>query len=195
MSWILLMLITVTICVFISLYFGIWSQTLKEFSDESVRNTLKFTSRLQDYEAARYNTKEITMPRLAFIKDTERFSERQREIIHEILERSRKRLVILGVPLLCLVGLSTIYISHKIAGPHYHFGKAFKELQNKNLRIRVKLRKYDEAKKLSEIFNQSVGELDRSVAKMKRILGDNQEPSKVRNDLSKELSQFKTTED
>ena len=195
MAWILLILSTITVCIFVSLYFGIWGEAIKEFSDESIRNTLQVTSRLHDYEVARFQAKTPDAPRLDFIKETELFSQRQREIIQEILARSQKRVFILCLPLLFFIGWGTIFLSHKIAGPLYHFNKVFKELKEKNLRSRVHLRKLDEAKKLAETFNQTIEELDCSLSKIKKIIKANENPTELRNELSKELAKFKTTED
>ena len=195
MGWILLILLTVSSAAFLSLYFGIWSHALQEFSDESVRNTLRTTSRLRDYQVARFGSKEeVAMPRLAFIKETELFSQRQREMIHDILEKSNKRLIVLSIPLLFFIAWSTIFLSHKIAGPLYRINRALHEIESKNLTVRIRLRRFDEGKKVSETFNLTLDELDRSLAQMKKILNEYQDPTKMRNELSKKLSQFKTTE-
>ncbi len=198
MGWAFVILLVVSSCIVFSLYFGVWSQALQEFSDENIQNALQFASRVQDYDAARFgqsNSEELANPRLAFIKDTERFSERQREMIQGILDRAHERLMALGLPLLILIALSTVYLSHKIAGPLYRFGKSFEELGTKNLTIRVRLRKFDEAKTLSAVFNQAVVKLDGAMGKIKKILRENQNPSLLKNELSKEISEFRTTEE
>ncbi len=197
-GWAFVILLVVSSCIVLSLYFGVWSQALQEFSDENIKNTLQFASRVQDYDAARFgqnNSEELANPRLAFIKDTERFSERQREMIQGILDRAHERLMALGLPLLILIALSTVYLSHKIAGPLYRFGKSFEELGAKNLTIRVRLRKYDEAKTLSAVFNQAVVKLDGAMGKIKKILRENQNPSLLKNELSREISEFRTTDE
>ncbi len=57
------------------------------------------------------------------------------------------------------------------------------------------MRKLDEAKKLAETFNQTIEELDCSLSKIKKIIKANENPTELRNELSKELAKFKTTED
>lgn len=198
MGWTFFILLVVSSCIIFSLYFGVWGLTLQEFSDESIQNTLQFASRIQDYEAARFHqssAEEISAPRLAFLKDTEKFGERQREMIQEILERSHQRLIALGLPLLVFIAISTLYLSHKIAGPLYRFGKSFEQLGDKDLTLRVRLRKRDEAKTLAAGFNQAVIKLDNAVGKIKKILRENQDPSKLKHELSKEISEFRTTEE
>jgi len=196
MSWVLLILLIISATLIIALHFGIWGYALKEFSDESTRNALKMTSRLNDYEIARYQSaSEVTLPKLAFIRETELFSNRQREIIQEILSKTRQRTIFLGIPLLFFIGWGSIFISHKVAGPLYHFNRIFKELKTKNLTARVRLRKYDEGKKTAETFNQAVLELDRSIARMKKAAREAGEHAKLPNELTEELSQFKTTQD
>lgn len=197
MGWTFFILLVVTSSVILSLYFGVWSQALQEFSDENTQNALQFASRVQDYDAARFGQTSVeeASPRLAFIKDSERFSAREREIIQEILERAHKRLLALAIPLLIFIAFSTLYLSHKIAGPLYHFGKSFQRLGTKDLTVRVHLRKYDEAKTLSAFFNQAVTQLDKSMSKLKKILRENQDPSTLKNDIAKEISEFRTTEE
>ncbi|HNV86131.1 MAG TPA: methyl-accepting chemotaxis protein [Candidatus Omnitrophota bacterium] len=195
MSWVLLVLLIISTTLIFALHFGIWGYALKEFSDESVRNALKMTSRLNDYEIARYQPAgEVTLPKLALLRETELFSSRQREILQGILSETQKRTIFLGIPLLFFIGWGSIFISHKIAGPLYHFNRIFKELKAKNLTARVRLRKYDEGKKIAETFNEAVLELDRSVAKMKKAAREAGEGVKLPNALTEELSQFKTTQ-
>ncbi|MBI4549429.1 MAG: methyl-accepting chemotaxis protein [Candidatus Omnitrophica bacterium] len=192
MAWILLILLTVTGALFASLYYGVWGQAVKEFSDESVRNMLSLTSRLEDYDAARYQTSQEG-PRLAFVKDTERFSEREREIIQTILNRSHQRLLVLILPLIVLIGWGTVFLSHKIAGPIYHVNRILRQAAGKDLTARVHLRKHDEAQNLADSFNELAGALDRSVSRMKKIVRDTDQPARLKEELSKELEQFKTT--
>lgn len=196
MGWILLILIAVSGTSYVGLYYGVWGQALKEFSDESVANAMRFTSRLEDYDRARYGTpQDISVPRLAFLKDTERFSARQREIIHQILGRAHTRLIYLAGPLILLISWGTVFLSHQIAGPLYRFHRVLEELAAKDLRTRVHLRKHDEAKKLAQGFNKTVSELDRALGRMKKTLRQYSDPKQIRDVLSKELASFKTTED
>ena len=198
MGWTFFILLAVSASVILSLYFGVWSLTLQEFSSENVQNNLQLASRIEDYDAARFNQtapEESNGPRLAFFKDTEKFSERQREMIDEILEKSHRRLISLLLPLLAFIAVSTIYLSHKIAGPLFRFGKSFEQLGAKDLTIRIRLRKYDEAKTLSTVFNQSIKKLDAALGNIKKILRENRDPSALKNELSKEINEFRTTED
>lgn len=197
MGWTFLILLVVSSCVVLSLYFGVWSLTLQEFSNESIQNNLQLASRIEDYDTARFNQTaagENSGPRLAYYKDTEKFGERQREMMGEILEKSHKRLITLLIPLVALIAVSTIYLSHKIAGPLFRFGKSFEQLGEKDLTVRIRLRKYDEAKMLSNAFNQSIKKLDATLGNIKKILRENRDPSALKNELSKEINEFRTTE-
>ena len=198
MGWTFLILLVVSTCVILSLYFGVWSLTLQEFSNENIQNNLQLASRIEDYDAARFNQAapgESNGQRLAFFKDTEKFGERQREMMEEILERSHRRLITLLLPLLALITVGTIYLSHKIAGPLFRFSKSFEQLGAKDLTIRIRLRKHDEGKTVSTVFNQSVKKLDASIGNIKKILRETRRPSALKNDLTKEISEFRTTED
>ena len=191
---ILLILLTVSGAIFFSLYFAVWGQALREFSDDQIRNTLETTSRLHDYETARFNQPE-TSPRLVFIQETELFSQRQREIIREILRRSHKRLLILILPLFILIGWGSIFISHKIAGPLYHLDRILKLLKEKDLTLRVRFRKGDETHHIAEDFNAALQELDESLSRMKEISRNQTDPQTFKNAISEELARFKTSND
>ncbi len=197
MGWTFFILLVVSTCVILSLYFGVWSLTLQEFSNENIQTNLQLASRIEDYDAARFNQTTAegnSGPRLAFFKDTEKFGDRQREMIEEILEMSHRKLIMLILPLLALITVGTIYLSHKIAGPLFRFGKSFEQLGTKDLTIRIRLRKHDEAKTLSTVFNQSIKKLDEAMGNIKKILRENRDPSALKNDLSKEINEFRTTE-
>lgn len=195
MGWLLLFLLTVTAVVILGMHFGIWGSALQQFSDDSTRNVLKMTTRLTDYEIARYqkSSGEITLPRLAFVKETELFSQRQREILEDILIATRKRTVLLGIPLLCLIAWGSIFISHKIAGPLYHFNRIFGEMKAKNLTARIRLRKHDEGKQTAAAFNEAIAEIDRSIAKIKKA-AEQGNRSGIPHEIFEELSKFKTSQ-
>ena len=152
------------------------------------------TSRLHDYEDARYGvSQDTTMPRLAFLRETQLYSQRQREIITAIVENAREKLILVTVPLLLMVGLITIFLSHRIAGPLYRFQKSLVEMAQKNLTVRIHLRKHDEAKFIAESFNQALGELDQSLSKIKRAVCETQDFAQLRNEITHELDKFRTS--
>jgi len=143
-----LILFTVTLVSAASLYFGIWGNVLNAFSDEKIRNDLLTASRLEQYEEARRPSRAVEEPltSLSFFRETERLSERQRQVFKEILDETNRELVGKILLLLALIALGTIFLSHKIAGPLFRFQRVLSEVAEKNLAVRCQLRKFDEAK-------------------------------------------------
>jgi methyl-accepting chemotaxis protein len=194
MGWAMALIVLMCVLVIAFLHVAIWNRALNEFSDESIRNMFQTTSRLHDYEDARYNRgQEAETPRLAFIRETQLYSQRQREILFNIMESAREKIIYVTLPLLLLVGAITLFLSHRVAGPMYHFQKSLIEIAQKNLTVRVHLRKHDEAQLIAESFNQAIGELDQSLAKIKRSIHETQDFAKLKNEISSELEKFHTS--
>lgn len=62
-----------------------------------------------------------------------------------------------GVVLLCFLAATvymTIYVSHKIGGPLWHFGRSLKSIGEGDLRIQINLRKKDQLKELAAQINE-----------------------------------------
>ena len=100
----------------------------------------------------------------------------------------------LGSLLLISIGVGSIFLTHKIAGPLFKFGQYFQELAKGNLSIRIRLRKFDEARNLELRFNEMAAALDASVSKMKRIARETPREVTIE-ELKKELVKLKTTSD
>lgn len=179
----------------IGLYFGIWSSVIRSFSDDQIRAVLQTASRLEEYEAARTPAVSRSMPpSLKLFREVSLLSLRQREIMNEILERANKNLLWPLVLLIISIGAGSIYLTNKIAGPFYRLRKSFEEIENGNLRLRIHLRKHDEAKPVADEFNKMVVSLDEAVQKLKQITRES-EPRSLQSKLDSELSKFKTTKE
>lgn len=198
MSTIVFTLSVVTLAVLVNLYFAIWGGVLDAFSDAQIRNDLLTASRIQEYEEARRPQTE-SMPDfslLSLFRQAERLSERQREVFKELLNQSNQQLAGKLLFLLLFIAWGTIFLSHKIAGPLYRFHQVLSDLHDKNLSVRCHLRKFDEAKPLAEALNQALESLDISVARLKKITGDESlSAQQLLSNLRAELSQFKTSAD
>lgn len=191
-----LILLTVTLVSAASLYFGIWGNVLDAFSDEKIRNDLLTASRLEQYEEARRPSRAVEEPltSLSFFRETERLSERQRQVFKEILDETNRELVGKILLLLALIALGTIFLSHKIAGPLFRFQRVLSEVAEKNLAVRCQLRKFDEAKSVAYAFNRALESLDKSLSDLKRmVLKNEREPERLVPHLKEELSKFKTS--
>lgn len=198
MSTIVLTLSVVTLVALINLYFAIWGGVLSAFSDEQIRNDLLTASRMQEYEEARRSVAEPppSFSVLSLFRQTERLSERQREVFKDLLNQSNQKLAGKLLLLLLLIAWGTIFLSHKVAGPLYRFHQVLCDLNDKNLSVRCHLRKFDEAKPLAEAMNQTLESLDAAVARLKKIAADEKlNQDELLSDLRAELSQFKTSAD
>ncbi len=63
-----------------------------------------------------------------------------------------------------------LFISHRIAGPLYHFEKALKEVDSGDLTVRIDIRKTDELMKLKESINSAFGSMDSRLGSIKKGL-------------------------
>lgn len=67
-----------------------------------------------------------------------------------------------------ILAIISIYITHKLAGPIYRFEKTVKDLINGDLSVRIRLRKKDDLKELANLFNQLLGNIDKSLMDIKK---------------------------
>ena len=189
-------LLVVTGASLASLYFGIWGEVLNSFSNGTVVNDLATASRLQQYEEARDVRTATPEPfsTLSFFKQAERLSERQREIFNEILDRAHHKLVEKLFLLLLFIALGTVFLSHKIAGPLYRLHVGLDELAKGNVKMRIYLRKSDEAQFLGVRFNETAEHLDFVFGRLKNIVNENEaNPARLTARLKEELAKIKTS--
>jgi len=190
-----LVLLLVTSASLVAVYFGIWGNVISSFSDEQLLNDMVTASRLEQYEEARRPTAPPeSFSSLSLFRQAERLSDRQREVFKEILNRTNHDLAGKFFLLLIMIAWGTIFLSHKIAGPLFRFQQVLLQLGQKDLSVRCKLRKFDEAKSVSEAFNLAVESLDQSVSRIKKMAeGNAGAPDRNLSQLKEELSKFKTT--
>ncbi|MCM8775921.1 MAG: HAMP domain-containing protein [Candidatus Omnitrophica bacterium] len=196
MAYILIPLVTVSVIAIFSLYFGIWGGVLDAFSDEKIRNDLLIASRLTEYEQARLPYSEAKVSPLSFFRQTEKLSQRQREVFKNILNETNRKIFLNFIFLLFFIGWGSIYVSHKIAGPLYRFHATLESIEKGDFRIRIHLRSRDEAQFLAECFNRTLENLDFTFSRLKNIVTENESKSErltVR--LKEELSKFRTSAD
>ena len=190
-------LITVIVVTLISLYFGIWGEVLGSFSNEKILNDLVTASRLQQYEEARVpptTSSAEAFNTLSLFRQAERLSDRQKEIFKEILNRTHHRLIEKLFFLFLCIGFGTIFLSHKIAGPLYRFETVLYQMALGDLSVRCRLRKFDEAKSVSQAFNRTLESLDYKISRLKKIVRENEnDPARLLTRLKEELSEFKTS--
>jgi len=83
-----------------------------------------------------------------------------------------------------IMGILSIFITHKVAGPVYRFKKALAEIAAGNLDLTVKLRKYDDLQDLAADMNAVIEELREFVQALK---GDDQTMSACIQQLEEQI--------
>ena len=194
MIYITLMLTIVSTVVIVSFYFGIWGSVLDAFSNAQVRDELLIASRISEYESARLSGHEKPPASLSFFKQADRLSHRQQEIFKSILDETNRKLLPKFLFLLTLIAWSSIYLSHKIAGPLYRFQISLEEMEKGNMTVRIQLRESDEAHFLGAQFNQTVQNLDVIFSRIKNVVNENTDnPDRLKSRLQEELIKIKTS--
>lgn len=196
MLYVALPFLVISLITILSLYIGIWGGVLDAFSDEKIRNDLLIASRLTEYEQARLPAAEEPISTLSFFKQSQRLSQRQREVFKDILDDANRKLFMKLFLLVIFIAWGSIYISHKIAGPLYRFHAILQEIEKGNLRTRVSLRKFDEARPLAMVFNHVLENLDYIFSRLKNIIRENESNTeRMTSRLKEELSKIKTSAD
>ena len=196
MAYITATLLGVAAILMVSLYFGIWGGLLDAFSNEQIRNDLLIATRLTEYEVARVTPEAPPPVALSLFKQTQKLSERQREIFKNILDETNKKMFPKFILIIFLIAWGSIYLSHKIAGPLYRFQVALDEINKGNLQTRINLRKGDEGHFLAEKFNQTTENLDFTFARLKNIVTENEgNPERMTMRIKQELSKIRTSSD
>lgn len=175
-------------------YYGIWASVIKAFSEESLQESLITSAQLNEYEASRRPATDLNQfPSLRGYRETALLSQRQKEIIQQIMDDAHRKTVALGILLLFFIGWGSIFLTHKVAGPVFKLTQYMEALKKGDLSARIGFRKFDELHYLEKHFNDLASTLDTSLSQMKWILKDSKDPAAV--EAKKELSKFKTSAD
>jgi len=198
MFTILFLLLLVMGATVSSMYYGIWGSIQRELSDEGIRNQLVNAFQIMQYEKARQGQSQPSLDApMKYIQETELLSVRQREVFHQILQRTNKRVLLFLIPILIFIAWGSIFLSHRIAGPLYRFNQCFKTMREGDLTVRAHLRKRDEAVELSHSFNAMAQELDDRVSNLKsavrEALPEIPRTSASQENLHKNLSKLHTS--
>ena len=176
-------------------YFGMWGSAVKVFSEESLRQSMLTAAQINEYERARRPaSKESPLPSVRTYKEISLLSERQKEMIREIMDETNQRMLGLGALLLIFIGWGSIFLTHKIAGPIFKLGQYLREIEKGNLTARIKFRKFDEVHYLAGQFNDMAAQLDAAMTKIKRTTKEMPRET-LSDELKRELAKFKTTSD
>ncbi len=194
--YIIATLLIVSTASLIGTYYGIWASVINAFSEHSVQELVTTAAQIQEYQEARRPPQVATdsLPSLRLFKETALLSDRQKEIIREILDETHQKLTPLGMMLILLIGLGSIFLTHKIVGPLYRLRRSCQDVGAGKLTTRLAFRKFDEAHDVARDFNQMAASLDATVSTIKRIV-DTMPPNARTEELKKALARFKATSD
>ncbi len=196
MAYLTATLLVIAVISLLSLYIGVWGGVLDAFSDKRIRDDLLIASRLTQYEDARIAAATGEFSTLSFFKQSEKLSQRQREVFKEILTKTNRELFLKLLLLFVFIGWGSIYVSHKVAGPLYRFSSTLTELIHGNLATRIHLRKGDEAQFIAEQFNEALLTLDLKFSQLKNIVQEHEKnPERLTARLNEELAKIKTSAD
>jgi len=186
----------ITFVAILGFYIGIWGKVLASFSDEQTREDLLTASRMVEYDQARYPvaSSASNFSMLSLFKETEKLSQRQREVFANILAETNRALAWKLLLLLIFVSWGTIYLSHKIAGPLYRLSKALDEVEKGNYRARVYLRKGDEGHPVAREFNEAAEAADQLLSDIKKLSRD-PNPAQALSQIKEKLATIKTSSD
>ena len=189
------LLIINTVAIF-GFYIGIWGKVLDAFSDEQTRNEMVTASRMIEYDQARHFEAPASsdLSSLSLFKQTEKLSQRQREVFQNILNDTNRSLLWKFVLLLLFTAWGTIFVSHKVAGPLYRFSKALDDMGNGNYRARVFLRKGDEGHPVAQEFNEAFDKTDRLLSDLKSSVQE-KDPARAVQLIQEKLSKIQTSSD
>ncbi|MFH1801165.1 MAG: hypothetical protein ABH891_10040 [Candidatus Omnitrophota bacterium] len=185
-------LLLINVVALAGLYFGIWSKVLDTFSNEQTLNDLVTASRMVEYDQARRPVPSQNFSSLSFFMQTEKLSQRQREIFRGILDETNRSLLWKFLLLLFFLAWGTIFISHKVAGPFFRFSKAFTEVEKGDYRARVFLRKLDEGHPVAQEFNEAMEKTDRLLSNLKTLAQERDAPQAVAK-IKEKLSTVQTS--
>ncbi|MDP7420251.1 MAG: methyl-accepting chemotaxis protein [bacterium] len=73
--------------------------------------------------------------------------------LQEIFEATNRQLIVRLVILCAFIAATSIFVSHKIAGPVYRFEQSARAIGAGDLSLKIKLRKGDELRELAEAMN------------------------------------------
>ncbi|MBU9889599.1 MAG: hypothetical protein KTQ49_07000 [Candidatus Omnitrophica bacterium] len=189
-------LLVINLVALLGFYFGIWGKVLDAFSNEQLRNEMVTASRMIEYEEARHPEPSALrdLTSLSLFKQTEKLSQRQREVFKGILNETNRSLLWKFAMLLLLIAWGTIFISHRIAGPLYRFSKALDAVERGDYRARVRLRKGDEGHPVAREFNEALERTDLLLSGLKKASQDT-DPGRAVRDIQEKLSKVQTSAD
>lgn len=164
------------------IYVGIWSSIIENFSKFKVSENLETAKRIAGYEDARYGKGDFRLERI--FREAELLSTQEQNTLHNALKAVNKALFPKMVILIIIIFIGSIFVSHRIAGPMYHFEKSARAIRDGDLSVNFNIRKSDEMKDAASSLEGMMETLRADIKRMK-ILAEDGNTIEIKTILSK----------
>ena len=151
----------------IGLYVGMWSSIIENFSKFKVSENLETAKRIAGYEEARYGKGDFRLEKI--FREAELLSAQERDTLHAALKSVNKALFPKVIILVVVIFIGGIFVSHRIAGPMYHFEKSAQAIRDGDLSVNFNIRKSDEMKDAAFSLEEMVESLRKDMKDMKAL--------------------------
>lgn len=152
------------------LYMGMWSSIIENFSKFKVSENLETAKRIAGYEEARFKKGDFRLEKI--FREAELLSAKERETLHNALNSVNRSLAPKIIALAVIIFIAGIFISHKIAGPIYHFEKSARAIRDGDLSVDFHIRKTDELKEAASSLEEMVESLRKDIKDIKQLADD-----------------------
>jgi len=177
--------VTILVVMLVSglgLYVGMWSSIIENFSKFKVSENLETAKRIAGYEDARYGKGDFRLEKI--FREAELLSAQEQDTLHSALKSVNRALLPKVLILVVVIFIGGIFVSHRIAGPIYHFEKSAQAIRDGNLSVDFNVRKSDELKDAALSLEEMVESLRKDIKDMKRF-ADEGKTAEINNILSK----------
>ena len=149
------------------IYVGMWSSIIENFSKFKVSENLETAKRIAGYEEARYSKGDFRLEKI--FREAELLSAQEQETLHSALKSVNRALLPKMIALVVVIFIGGIFISHRIAGPMYHFEKSARAIRDGDLSVSFNIRKTDEMKDASLSLEKMVETLRADMKEIKTL--------------------------
>jgi methyl-accepting chemotaxis protein len=164
------------------IYVGMWSSIIENFSKFKVSENLETARRIAGYEEARYGKGDFRLEKI--FREAELLSAQEQDTLHNALKSVNRALLPKMIILVVIIFISGIFITHRIAGPMYHFEKSARAVRDGDLSANFNIRKTDEMKEASLSLEGMVEALRADMKEMK-VLAEKGNTDRIKTILSK----------
>jgi len=154
----------------VGIYVGMWSSIIENFSKFKVSEDLETAKRIAGYEEARYGKGDFRLEKI--FREAELLSTQEQDTLHNALKSVNRALLPKMVILVVVIFIGGIFVSHRIAGPMYHFEKSARAIRDGNLSVNFNTRKTDEMKEAALSLEEMTESLRKDIKAMKALAED-----------------------